>query len=163
MTTENEKRIYTKEEIKENKGILKGIRGEEEISLRCDHCGKVFSRWKKSVIRAIFKRGGVITCSRACGYALRSLPVLDKTCKQCGEVFQTKREEARFCSKGCEGDFRRAPKVERECLSCGKTFTTSSSTKGHLTCSDECRLEWNRERQKKASSEGCLQRVRQGV
>lgn len=98
------------------------------------------------------------------------LPLQEKTCPHCHEVFSTTSKKMVYCSVKCS---RRAweernrkpagkPEIERVCVVCGIVFTTTHSTK--KCCSDGCRIinteNKNKERLKKKREE---RRARKGV
>lgn len=76
----------------------------------CDFCGQTY---RTPTARLRFGRG--ITCSRACGYALRGAKTsarlagsvrpeawVDRTCQRCGVAFRvTKSHDRRFCGRKC--------------------------------------------------------------
>ena len=66
-------------------------------------------------------------------------PIRQKTCKQCGKPFQTRRSDKLFCATTCLRKFHYTGVIKNKvCLQCRKPFTTTNSLREY--CSEECRL-----------------------
>lgn len=88
--------------------------------------------------------------------AWNRLPLIDITCKQCGQVFQVanpRRNTAKFCSRKCHYQFNKTingrshpyfNQVSKICLWCGKEFWViqSRKTKAQFCCY-ECHGAWS--------------------
>jgi len=93
---------------------------KDKLKMKCDNCGKVFFRGKKSIIvhRTKTKLHG---CSNACRGILskQSLGLSLKMkviCKNCGKVFkkmpsQIKRSKNNFCSQSCAATYNNTHKT----------------------------------------------------
>jgi hypothetical protein len=66
------------------------------------------------------------------------------TCKNCGEIYQTKyRDRDTCCSRECGFEWAsKRVRVEKSCLSCNKTFCEKQSGNGY--CSDKCKSKGKR-------------------
>jgi len=118
-------------------------RRDENHSLNCDRCGKLF-----------FGAIGTLFCSSRCRWPLRlSDPV---QCAECGASFVRKVHSSRYCTEKCasaakERNIRnnaersRARAVTYNCLCCNKPFRkkTSGRTEGKY-CTRECAFEARR-------------------
>lgn len=111
----------------------KGVRGRTMIEKNCQICGSSFR-----VVAGQENR--VKTCSRSCGYRLKSesskKPAHPATCGQCGKDFGAKANEL-FCSTACRQQYR-AARTERACVVCGTKFRTPPSQMHVKTCSTAC-------------------------
>ena len=111
----------------------KGVRGRTMVEKVCLVCGNAFQ-----VVAGQENR--VRTCSRKCGYKLKSesskKPVHPVVCGQCGKAFETSGDEL-FCSAVCRREYRKA-RTSRACVVCGKQFRSPPSQMHVKTCSTEC-------------------------
>jgi hypothetical protein len=66
--------------------------------------------------------------------------IAERTCKSCGETFQTPRPEKAFCSPWCKRNAMRAAFASRlppqQCEACGTTF--QPDRRGAKFCSGKC-------------------------
>jgi len=58
-------------------------------------------------------------------------------CKQCGELFQQKRNHQIFCSSKCRLSYWEAQPTAKVCIHCGATFV---ARKNAVFCSPKCRM-----------------------
>lgn len=75
---------------------------------------------------------------------------VERTCDQCGQVFEAQIGHSRFCSNKCKSAFRRASGADneiRQCEQCGCEFSVNHYSKT-TCCSRACagRMRWSRKR-----------------
>lgn len=105
--------------------------------MKCEHCDKEYveERAKKRHF-----------CSKHCMWAhykaaKRHRPLVVKTCKHCGKLFETRSTIKIYCSEECRVgyDSRSEWPQEAQCAVCGKTYMKTGSR--NVYCSGDCRYQ----------------------
>lgn len=131
----------------------------------CKQCGKEFtpttSNQKCCSVECSAKNLHMLELKRQTGKegrgaarprGVEGIGTFEKRCEECGKLFVTSTNHAKFCSDECrykrdqfarEREFQKN-NPKRECAECGKRF--QPTIKGQVTCSVECREKRNRKR-----------------
>lgn len=133
-----------------------------KISKPCEYCETVMhdvydhKKFCSSDCRtsAYYERNGARMRQRLRDvYAIAREQIGPKFCKQCG--LELGKWRGKFCSTECQTEFRRASHPRQSpphCRACGRVITEQSPSNGHFFqfCSEDCRLQANREGSRRA-------------